>query len=236
MGKIKHGQTWDSGKMSRTYISWTSMKQRCYNKKHFHYDNYGGRGITVCNSWLNSFENFFKDMGERLGGMTLDRVDNTKGYCKENCKWSTYKEQANNKRNNIDEDRKKILKKTCSTNSTYLNRKRLGWSIEEMKNNKHRPNIGERSSHETNYKKLKIHIMEQFKRNADIVKAYLGTLGEREKKIIEMRLGLVSGKRNTLEEVGKEFGVSRERIRQIEEKALKKISVLESEIKADIMV
>ena len=75
------------------------MKNRCLNSRHHAFADYGGRGITVCEKWLN-FEGFLEDMGVRPAGRSLDRIDNNKGYSKENCKWATQKEQSNNKRNN----------------------------------------------------------------------------------------------------------------------------------------
>lgn len=83
---------------SKEYISWFNMKQRCFNKNNIRYKDYGGRGITVCDRWKNSFENFYKDMGERKEGFSLDRIDNNKGYYKENCKWSDNVEQGRNRR------------------------------------------------------------------------------------------------------------------------------------------
>jgi hypothetical protein len=83
---------------SREYNSWNGMKIRCNNTNHKQYKDYGGRGITVCPEWLNSFEQFYKDMGPRPIGKTLDRINNNKGYEPSNCKWSTYSEQAKNKR------------------------------------------------------------------------------------------------------------------------------------------
>ncbi len=87
-------------KMSKTYDAWQSMIQRCTNPKSMYYYNYGGRGIAVCKRW-RKFENFLKDMGIPKNGLTLDRVNNDKGYCKSNCRWATRKEQNRNKRNNI---------------------------------------------------------------------------------------------------------------------------------------
>jgi hypothetical protein len=96
----KHGQTNKYGcGREPTYMSWTCMKQRCYNKKHVAYNRYGGKGIMVCERWF-SFLNFLEDMGTRPLGKQLDRIDNNKDYCKDNCKWSTPKEQANNRSNN----------------------------------------------------------------------------------------------------------------------------------------
>jgi len=92
-GHAKHGR-----RMSPTYISWRSMKLRCYCKKHKYYHRYGGRGVSVCRRWLHSFENFLADMGERPPGMTLDRFPNNDGnYESGNCRWATPKQQQANK-------------------------------------------------------------------------------------------------------------------------------------------
>lgn len=84
---------------SRTYYSWLAMKARCYFKSHKSYVVYGGAGITVCVRWLESFENFLKDMGERPPNTTLDRYPYyKKQYNKKNCRWATPKEQAANRK------------------------------------------------------------------------------------------------------------------------------------------
>ncbi len=94
--RLTHGHS-RRGKKSTEYVVWNSMKNRCYNPKVKSYPSYGGRGIKVCNRWMK-FENFLADMGERPAGMTLDRKDNSGDYTPINCKWSTPKEQAANRR------------------------------------------------------------------------------------------------------------------------------------------
>lgn len=87
---------------TRTYRCWNAMRQRCNNPKRPEYKNYGGRGIHVCNSWNESFENFLADMGVCPSNKhTIDRLDNEKGYSPENCKWVTYIENLNNKRSSV---------------------------------------------------------------------------------------------------------------------------------------
>ena len=77
------------------------MKQRCYNPKDRQYDLYGGRGITVCAEWLESFEAFSRSVGEKPLGMSLDRIDNDKGYAPGNVRWATGSEQLANTRRAI---------------------------------------------------------------------------------------------------------------------------------------
>ena len=80
-----------------TYSSWQHMINRCYNPDNTNYPHYGGRGITVCEEW-REYLNFLRDMGERPEGLSIDRIDNDKGYSKENCRWATQQQQRSNTR------------------------------------------------------------------------------------------------------------------------------------------
>ena len=90
-----HGQS-----KTKQYGVYKAMLARCYDENTIGYPNYGGRGITVCERWRNSYEAFFEDMGPRPLGGTLERKDTNGNYCKENCVWATQKEQCNNTRRN----------------------------------------------------------------------------------------------------------------------------------------
>lgn len=96
--KTSHGHAAKGG-ISPTYRSWDAMRARCGNPLHVSYADYGGRGITVCDRWRDSFENFLEDMGERPAGKTIDRFPDKNGnYEPSNCRWATVFEQARNRR------------------------------------------------------------------------------------------------------------------------------------------
>ena len=95
------GMKWkqkENGKTTILGATWRDMKQRCYNPNKINYKYYGGRGIKVCDRWMD-FQNFCDDMGERPdGNYSLDRIDVNGDYCPENCKWSSKEDQSRNTR------------------------------------------------------------------------------------------------------------------------------------------
>lgn len=90
---LRHGMT-----ESPEFETWIGILQRCTNPNAAAYANYGGRGITVCERWRDSFENFYADMGPRPEGLSIDRIDNDGNYEPGNCHWATPMEQRHNQR------------------------------------------------------------------------------------------------------------------------------------------
>jgi hypothetical protein len=136
--KIRHGHRTITI-TSPTYQSWRDMIQRCTNLKYKQYHYYGGRGITVCKKWRNSFEIFLEDMGETPKGCQIDRINNDGNYCKENCRWITPKKQARNRRNNLYKTYKGktqlVIEWAEEYNIPYgvlsIRLYKLGWSMEK---------------------------------------------------------------------------------------------------------
>ena len=93
-GPLKHGLAGTS-----TYSTWKAMRARCNNSRHKNYADYGGRGISVCERW-NDFALFLADMGEKPAGMSIDRIDPSRGYAPDNCRWATQAQQMSNMRRN----------------------------------------------------------------------------------------------------------------------------------------
>lgn len=130
---ISHGMS-----KTRQYRIWNGIKFRCENVHSKDYARYGGRGITLCKEW-QSFENFWNDMKEGYSdNLTIDRIDNSKGYCKQNCRWVTAKAQCNNRRNNkvVTYQYKKytvaeLADKLGISRHLLYDRLKYGWSIEK---------------------------------------------------------------------------------------------------------
>lgn len=129
---FKHGHDY----RSPTYRTWKVMRNRCERPADRHYSDYGGRGIKVCERW-RKFANFLADMGERPAGMTIERIDNAKGYEPGNCKWATRHEQDRNRRDNrvleIDGERLILLdacRKYGRNFDSVRDRLNRGWSVE----------------------------------------------------------------------------------------------------------
>lgn len=97
---IKHGMA-AGGKVTPEYNCWRHMKRRCLNPKDGKYDRYGGRGIKICDRWINNFENFLSDMGKRpFAWSEINRIDNDGNYTPENCEWTSKKINNRNRMDN----------------------------------------------------------------------------------------------------------------------------------------
>lgn len=137
---------------TRIHETWKHMIQRCSNKKHPYYKDYGGRGITVCDEWIGT-EGFirFNEWASANGyqeNLTLDRIDNNKGYTPDNCRWVDHLTQCNNKRNNKRYEYKgeshtiAEWARLYGIKYTTLNKRlsKLGWDIEKALTREVTPN------------------------------------------------------------------------------------------------
>jgi hypothetical protein len=136
-GRFKHGYCF-RGRIRREYASYHQMIRRCYEPKHNRFHRYGGRGITVCDRWRYSFQNFIADMGQCPVGLSLERVDKDGNYEPGNCKWATRIEQANNRHTNrlISYNGKMqslaMICRECGVRyGRIVQRLKRGWSIEK---------------------------------------------------------------------------------------------------------
>ncbi len=139
---------------TKEHRAWEGMKLRCLNPSHNSYSDYGGRGITVCDRWLESFENFFADMGiAPSGGHSLDRIDNEKGYSLANCRWALPGVQQSNRRSNVHLTHDGVTlhvaewaRRIGTTQSTLWRRLANGWSHERTLSEPVRPRVKRKSS------------------------------------------------------------------------------------------
>lgn len=136
--KWRHGERLKSGATSE-YSTWSSMLSRCNNKNHRAYASYGGRGITVCEDWAQSYPSFLRDMGRKPSpSHSLERIDNSRGYEPGNCRWATMREQSNNRRSSQflsafgRSQTKAMWAREFGLSPEMLhNRLRNGWPLEE---------------------------------------------------------------------------------------------------------
>ena len=135
-----HGRRRNDKDRSPEYTAWVRMKDYCYNKNNRNYPGYGGRGISVCESWRNSFKAFLADVGQRPSSLhSIDRFPNNDGnYEPENVRWATMKEQSNNRRSNhlvtfrgVTKTVAEWSESTKITQPAICSRLKSGWSIED---------------------------------------------------------------------------------------------------------
>jgi hypothetical protein len=120
----------------KTYQCWRDMRQRCYNPNSRRYYTHGERGITICDRWLESYDNFLDDMGIKPDGYSIDRINNDGNYEPSNCRWATSKQQASNRRTNKNVTYKGITKnvqewsKDLGLSHAALSKRLLNWDLE----------------------------------------------------------------------------------------------------------
>lgn len=220
----------------RTEVIYKSIIQRCKDKKHKLYKYYGGSGISCtwksykefCNDMIKSYNKHVDQYG--INDTFLSRIDRDKNYDKENCKWVTAKEKYRAHSNTVLIDglsQAEFARKNNMRYKTFVSRRCAGWKIEDILTGIHRPDVGQKSYRETNLVEIKNYLMEEFKKdNNHISELFNISLDIQEKEILNNRLGFINVKRKTLQEIGEQLKLTRERIRQIEFRALKKLSTV----------
>lgn len=135
---LKHGMRY-----TRIYNIWRSMRQRCKNPHHINYHNYGGKGVTVCDEWDNSFETFYSWAIKNgyTDTLTIDRIDSNGNYEPSNCRWASYKVQANNTKSNhlityngVTRTKAEWADITGINYGTICARLERGWTVEDTLN------------------------------------------------------------------------------------------------------
>lgn len=112
------------------YQIWAAILRRCTNPNAKDYPRYGGRGITVCERWANSFTAFYDDMGDRPDGMQIDRIDNSRGYEPGNCRWVTSRENNRNRRDSVYVEFRGERIHICQLAERYgISRTTLAWRL-----------------------------------------------------------------------------------------------------------
>jgi hypothetical protein len=133
---MKHGHTFYRSRPTRTYASWSAMRTRCLGRG----DEATRRkyaGVTICERW-DSFANFLADMGERPPGTSLDRIDNSKGYSLENCRWADQVVQARNTRSvKLNEEVAKVVRHLRHVRAHKMGRIHgvSTWAIKKIRSN-----------------------------------------------------------------------------------------------------
>lgn len=146
----EYKRAWRAENPERT--SYEAMIDRCYNESNPRYSNYGGRGVLVCDRWLNSFDDFLADMGARPQGCSIDRINVDGNYEPENCRWATPLEQGNNRTNNrlVEYDGKMMTAREWErslgfTRGAIYNRLKAGWTVEEAMTTPMRMKMGRKA-------------------------------------------------------------------------------------------
>lgn len=228
--KFKHDAHRFTGlSKTRFYSCWNSMMMRCYSPSNQAFRRYGAKGINVCDEWkkfggyVDDLYQSYKEHCEIYGEKetSLDRIDNSKGYFKENCRWATHKEQSNNISSNISN---KFLTDNNNNSINYLvfckeNKITMG-TLNRLIKKYNENDIIISGGKEFNIKLKKYQEVLKEKINE------IEKLNKRHQEVLKLRYGIEDNIVRSLESVGKIMGITRERVRQLESKALINLSNL----------